>query len=37
MSRSEKPAWEKTIKRIIDSNREFLIYVGSEEKREFRA
>jgi len=32
MSRSETAAWEKTVKRIIESNREFLIYIGSESR-----
>jgi len=32
MSRNEEAAWAKTIKRIIDSNRAFLTYVGSENR-----
>ena len=34
MSKSERAAWEKKIKRIIESNREFLIYIGSEDRSE---
>jgi hypothetical protein len=32
MSEKERKAWEKTIKRIIESNKDYLIYIASEKR-----
>ncbi len=32
MSEAEREFWEAIVQETIDSNREFLIYIGSEER-----
>ncbi len=32
MSQTERKRWEATVKRIIETNREFLIYIASEKR-----
>ncbi len=32
MSEEERKFWEAIVREIIDSNREFLIYIGSEKR-----
>jgi hypothetical protein len=32
MSERERRQWEKTVKDIVESNREFLIYIASEKR-----
>ncbi len=32
MSEKERKLWETTVKKIIDSNRDFLIYIASEKR-----
>ncbi len=32
MSENERKEWERTIKQIVESNREFLVYIASEKR-----
>ncbi len=34
MSRKEREMWIRTIDRIVKSNKDFLIYIGSEQRSE---
>ena len=36
MSRSERKMWEATIKEVVESNKDFLIYIGSENRNQLR-
>lgn len=37
MSQSERRKWEETVKEIVESNRDFLIYIGSESRAKLQA
>ena len=36
LSKNERKMWEATIKEVVDSNKDFLIYIGSENRNQLR-